>query len=205
MDLDSHADTCVVSETLALVTQDYMRPVRVHAYDGSTSDDTKNCKTVSAVVAYDSPSTGEPIYLVINQAICVPNLESILLCPNQMRDNDVMINDEPKSMVDAPTDVHHCITIQQAVDDPIRILLLLRGVTSYFPARKPTKHDFAQAKAEQIIHLTNEDIEWDPSDTQFVRAEEAIVDSNFLLRQDLPPRRISSFKAQRVVESYNPF
>ena len=104
VDLDNHADTCVVSTSLALVTQDYMRPVRVHAYDGSTNHDATNCKTVSAVVAYDSPVTGEVYYLVLNQAICVPTLESILLCPNQMRDNDVMVNDEPKSMVAVPSD-----------------------------------------------------------------------------------------------------
>ena len=94
VDLDNHTDTCVVSRQLALVTQDYMRLVRVHAYDGSTRHDATSYQTVSAVIAYDSPVTGEVYYLVLNQAICVPTLDSILLCPNQMRDNDVVVNDE---------------------------------------------------------------------------------------------------------------
>ena len=111
VDLDNHADTCVVSEELALITQDYLRPVKVHAYDGSTRHDATNCKTVSCVIAYDSPVSGEVYYLVINQAVCVPTLESILLCPNQIRDNDLTVNDEPKSMVTAPSNDYHCIIV----------------------------------------------------------------------------------------------
>ena len=32
-ELDSHADTCVVSSETALVIHDFERPVRVHGYD----------------------------------------------------------------------------------------------------------------------------------------------------------------------------
>jgi len=89
------------------------------------------------------------------------------------------------------------------MEDPIRILLLLRGVTSYFPSRKPSKKEFTKAKAERIISLPKEDIEWDPNNVRFARAEESMVDSNLLLQQHPPPRKISALKAQRVVDSYN--
>ena len=56
-ELDSHADTTVLSESLALVTHDYERPVRVHGYDETVAQ-RDACKTVSAVLAYDHPTTG---------------------------------------------------------------------------------------------------------------------------------------------------
>ena len=52
IELDSHADTCVVSSDLCLITQDFERPVQVFAWDGTTKKGSTN-KTVSDVVAYD--------------------------------------------------------------------------------------------------------------------------------------------------------
>ena len=49
-ELDSHADTCVVGDSTALVINDYERPTRVFGYDG-TSGENGLCKVVSAVVA----------------------------------------------------------------------------------------------------------------------------------------------------------
>ena len=135
-ELDSHADTCVVSEHLALVVQDFMRPVKVHAYDGSAGENGQLCKTVSAVVAYDHPASGITYYLLIHQCICVTQLDEILLCPNQMRDNGIKVNDEPKYLTSQPTDQHHAITIPASdIHEELVIPLTLTGVTSYFPVR----------------------------------------------------------------------
>ena len=82
------------------------------------------CKTVSAVVAYDHPTEGVPYYLLIHQCICVKALDDILLCPNQMRDNGLRVNDEPKFMVDQPTDEHHAIVIP-ATDSTDQLLIPL--------------------------------------------------------------------------------
>ena len=49
--------------------------------------------------------------LILHQAINVPGMESVLICPNQLRDNDVQINDEPKHMVLNPTERHHAIIV----------------------------------------------------------------------------------------------
>ena len=52
LELDSHADTCVLGRD-ASITLDYQRPVHVVGYDESLG--TKTYATVSGVVAYDDP------------------------------------------------------------------------------------------------------------------------------------------------------
>jgi hypothetical protein len=52
LELDSHADTCVLGSD-ALIILDYQRPVHVVGYDESLG--TKTYATVSGVVAYDDP------------------------------------------------------------------------------------------------------------------------------------------------------
>ena len=56
----------------------------------------RDIKVVAAVVAYDDPTTGETVMLLINQAICIPTIEANLLCPMQLRMNDVMVDECPK-------------------------------------------------------------------------------------------------------------
>ncbi len=80
LELDSQADTCVLGRD-ALIPLDYNRPVIVEGYDPSLG--TKTYATVSGVLAYDDPVTGEVYHLVINQAIHIPHLNHHLLCPMQ--------------------------------------------------------------------------------------------------------------------------
>ena len=80
LELDSHADTCVLGRD-ALILLDYERPVNVQGYDPTLGSTTY--ATVSGVLAYDDPVTGEVYHLVINQAIHIPHLNHHLLCPMQ--------------------------------------------------------------------------------------------------------------------------
>ena len=66
LEIDSHADTCVLGCD-ALIILDYDIPVQVVGYNPALG--TKTYKTVSGVVSYDDPSTGEVLHLIINQAI----------------------------------------------------------------------------------------------------------------------------------------
>ncbi len=81
MELDSHADTCVLGPDV-LILLDYNRPVIVKDYDPSLG--TKTYATVSGVLAYDDPVTGKVYHLVINQAIYIPHFNHHLLCPLQI-------------------------------------------------------------------------------------------------------------------------
>ena len=116
-ELDSHADTCVVSNDTALITHDFDRPVRVHGYDDSVGQ-RDMCKTVTGVAAYDDPHTGDVYMLIIHQAILIPGMTAILLCPNQLRQNDIRVNDEPKHLVHDPEPFHHAISVPPN-DDPL--------------------------------------------------------------------------------------
>jgi hypothetical protein len=80
LELDSHADTCVLGCD-ALILLDYDRPVIAKGCDPSLG--TKTYATVSRALAYDDPVTGKVDHLVINQAIHMPHLDHHLLCHMQ--------------------------------------------------------------------------------------------------------------------------
>jgi hypothetical protein len=107
LELDSHADTCVL-DCDALILLDYDRPVIVEGYDPSLG--TKTYATVSGALAYDDPVTGKVYHLVINQAIHIPHLDHHLLCPMQCCINDVIVDNTPKFLASDPTDHTHALT-----------------------------------------------------------------------------------------------
>ena len=94
-ELDSHADTSVVGCDTALLIHDYETPVQVQGYNGDAGE-RFNCRIVSAVVAYDHPASGDVYMLVIHQAILLPSMSHNFLCPMQLRDHGLTVNDEPK-------------------------------------------------------------------------------------------------------------
>jgi hypothetical protein len=58
----------------------------------------KDLGLVSAALEYDCPTTGDTIILMIHQAVHVPTMDNNLLCPMQMRVNDVELQECPKFM-----------------------------------------------------------------------------------------------------------
>ena len=100
-------------------------------------------------------------------------MENHLLCPMQMRMNDIQVNEYPKFMEQAPTDTSHTLRAFQDGEE-LCIPFGLRGVTSYFPTRKPTTLELS---TYQRFDLTAEDPEWGPSLTTFQEQEDAQVDS----------------------------
>ena len=173
-ELDSHADTCVVSPKTSLIVNDYERPVRVHGYDDKVSE-RSSCRTVTAVVAYDDPVSNETFMLMIHQAIEIPTLSVNLLGTMQLRDNDVYVNEEPKHMARSPTQDHHCLKIERQGDIPLVIPLSIKGVISYFPTRKPTTQEWESSDDDHKLELTAESPEWDPQTDRFEKSESSVV------------------------------
>ena len=138
-------------------------------------------------MAYDDPKDGQTFMLIVQQALLIPKLKQVLLCPNQMRDHGLRVNDEPKFTLGKPQDHHHAITFhEQKRDDgtPFRIPMSLDGVISYFPIRKPTKDEWETSSPENRITITADSPEWIPSTDRFRMQEEAIVDMAGELRDD---------------------
>jgi len=185
-ELDSHADTCVVGDN-ALIIHDHERDVAVTGYDHVRP---KTFKIVDAVIGYEDPITGQEYMLAINQAIHIPGMKNNLLCPMQIRMNDVSVNEIPKFLVKNPTDEDHAIMIDLYEDDGrLTVPLSLEGVTSYFPSFKPTSEQYESAEeGTDLLHLTYRDPEWDPHDDDFARREEAMLGHNGLVHEEPPAR-----------------
>jgi hypothetical protein len=101
-ELDSHADTCVLGKN-AWIIVDHECPVSVSGYNKSMSP--VEHKTVSGVIGYVHPSDGKHYYFVIHQAIHIPSLQHNLLCPMQLRVNNIIVNEQPKFMTVDPDDL----------------------------------------------------------------------------------------------------
>ena len=186
-DLDSHSDTCVVGRN-ALVIDDYDRTVSVSGFHQSLGT-MNDRRIVSAAIAYIRPENGEMIILIVNQAILIEDLEHNLLCPMQLRLAGVQVNDRPKCMTHQPTEEDHAITVKDEDDDRTIIIPLgLRGVTSYFNSRRPTKAQWEDDTITKVA-ITAEAPEWDPHTEEFSQLESNYFDSSDCFREIGEDRR----------------
>jgi hypothetical protein len=170
-DLDSHADTCCLGSEVMEIT-DYQKTVTVTGFDPTIAS--MSLRIISAALAYDSPESGETVILLVHQAIYNPNVQYNLLCPLQLRTNDVTVNERPKFLTVNPTDEDHSIIVRSPGEDEFRIPLAIRGTTSSFPTRKPTAEEYSECRH---IELTYDDPTWDPSTKSYAEQEEAMVDN----------------------------
>ena len=184
-DLDSHADTCLVGKN-AVILEELDRYVNISGFDPSKGK-ANDLQIVNAAVAFDDPETGQPYILRVNQAVSVPTLENNLLCPMQLRMNDITINECPKFLTKSPTDNDHAILLPISNDEHIRIRLHLSGVTSYFYTRKPTERELNDGNIDQF-DLTYTEPEWEPWDKTFEDQEEATVGIDDLVHDEQPKR-----------------
>ena len=103
-----------------------------------------------------------------------PNNGLQLDSPMQVRMNDVELDDKPKFLGEDPTDQSHASSCEDNMGTLVNITLSLKGITSYFPTRKPTKHEFNNCPRIDLTYLTPE---WDPHSTTFQEQEEALMDN----------------------------
>ena len=82
VELDSHADTCVVGKNVLLL-REHTRVVNVSGFD--PSQPARQAKIVDCALKYISPATGEPALLTINQALLVPELDALPTLSNAMQ------------------------------------------------------------------------------------------------------------------------
>ena len=85
-------------------------------------------------------SDGMTYMLVIHQAILIPDVKVVLIFPMQLRDNDIKVNDEPKSMLEILTADCHALVISD-----LAITLCLKGVVSYFIVTSLTAEEYERS------------------------------------------------------------
>ena len=83
------------------------------------------CRTVNVVVSY-THDNGVNYMLILHQAIYIPDMKVNLICPMQLRDNAIKVNDLPKSMCQEPTINDHAIIV-----DDLTMTLSIRGSISF--------------------------------------------------------------------------
>jgi hypothetical protein len=183
VELDSNADTCYVGGGVMIVN-DTDRFINVTPFVKSLAT-TKRVPIVSAAIVYDDPRSGKVYVLIIHQALYFPDMPRSLLCPVQLRLNDVVINERPKFLTKHPTDKDHAMIIEDELVIPFEI----HKVASYFHARKPTKKEYEECAR---FELTNPFPEWSPHDPVYAEEESKRLDDEGYVRQFRNHRQVSS-------------
>jgi hypothetical protein len=165
-ELDSHADTCVAGANCVLIETEG-ETVNVYGF----SDERKPFEKIpigTVATAYDDPKTGETVILILHQVLFFGDrLKNSLLCPNQLREGDVEVDDVPKIYNRFSS---HSISIPRADKEEYEIPLRLKGVISYFRSRRPTEEELSVCER---LELTSA-LPWEPYDQSFEDREEAM-------------------------------
>ncbi len=110
------------------------------------------------------------------------DLPGTLLNPNQMRMNGLIVDDTPKHLSPSPETAHSVFVPEHNLHIP----LVMQGVISGIPVRKPSVHELENCT---WIQLTSDEL-WDPQ-TQVLVQQEQLYESG-LWRQDKPQRLINT-------------
>ena len=122
---------------------------------------------------------------VFHKAIHIPGLQHNLLCPMQICMNGIQASENPKFLSALPTYHDHALLLPDQTGyfetgntrdpknwdinrGPYLIPLLLHGVTSYLPTRKPNIAE-ADFPSNQSFEVTYESPEWDPHAIKFTK------------------------------------
>jgi hypothetical protein len=149
-ELDSHADTCVAgANTVPLWYTDVKVSVSPFFGEYTPLDD---IPIASVATAWDNPSNGSTIILVINEALYFGNrISHSLLCPNQLRDFGLIVNDVPKIY---DINSSHSIILPGQIDFPFQ----MHGIISYLETRKPTELELQKCPRYELTSATS----WNP-------------------------------------------
>ena len=95
----------------------------------------------------------------------------------QSRVAGVKINELPKLLADKPDDETHAIVVGNPLntDESLTIPLMIKGVTRYFPTRKPSMREYEDDNIKNIA-MTSELPDWGPSEVDFAEQESGMTD-----------------------------
>ena len=172
MELDSHADTTALGR-VCYVMNDNGRTVTVEGF-GESIGSLDDVKIVTAAVAYDCPSTFKTYILIFHEALYIPEMETHLVNPFQVRARGLAVNEIPLQQipVEERTMESHSILERES---GLHIPMSIRGTMSGWTARKPTwKGIFDPTNSQATyVHMTNS-TKWKPSSSQFNKVEQSL-------------------------------
>ena len=137
--------------------------VSIAAYSNEVAQ-LKNIPIASAGTVYESTENGDLYLLIFHECIFLgPRIHNSLICPNQLRDFGLSVQDTPRRY--DPNSLHG-IHIPKA---DLNILMSSDGVISYFDTRLPTDEEINTLPR---IEMTSP-LPWDPRAVHFTRDEES--------------------------------
>jgi hypothetical protein len=137
IELDSHADTCCAGSNCSII--EYTGKIcNVIGFNrDNPNDKLTDTPVVKTATAYDAP-TGESYIIVLSQGLYLGDYISYsFLSPNQLRHNELVVDDGPRHLSHDPANAMHFIFLPNENE---RIPLEMCGVIM-FHTRKPTAED----------------------------------------------------------------
>ena len=132
-DLDSHDDTCLAGDNFIMHSRTG-ETVSIYGFDDDAPP-VSNVPVGTCMTAY-TLETGETVILIVHQALYLGKRhQGSLLCPNQMRQHGVRVDDCPVHLSMGMNSTHSIIL----QEDDVTIPLQLDGTISYFNSHIPTK------------------------------------------------------------------
>mmetsp|Transcript_24287 Transcript_24287/g.34810 ORF Transcript_24287/g.34810 Transcript_24287/m.34810 type:complete len:1184 (-) Transcript_24287:1334-4885(-) len=166
-ELDSHADTCAVNDTAYIL--EYTGITAEVAPFSQAYDKMQNIPIVKAALAYDDAETGQTYILVLNHVLYFgPSIQNILLNPNQIRSNGIVVDDVPKHL--SGGDSTHSIFLPE---EELRLPLKCYGCLSYLSVRRPTLSEINNCSTYELTSPHP----WDPYSSDFQEQERIYQDS----------------------------
>ena len=152
--IDSHADMSCVGKHAHILERFTGKSCTVRPFNDSYKA-MENISTVNAAFAHDT-SEGQTYILEVNQSLDFSDsMEHSLLCPNQSRMHNVIVNDVPKCLDVQNISTHSVIFPSHDIELPLH----MHGPVSYLPVRYPT-----ESELDRCLHLelTDGSSDWDP-------------------------------------------
>ena len=154
--MDSHADTTCVNKHAYIESIIEGLTFDAIPFDSSIGN-MSNLPIVNAIYAYDDPdSMHTPVLLRFNNSMYIKETKNALLCPNQARENGIIMNDVPLHLDHTNQSTFSTIT----GDHELRLEQF--GPTAFIQLRRPTEDELETLAP---VDITGEE-EWDPYGNQ---------------------------------------
>ncbi|CAJ1965870.1 unnamed protein product [Cylindrotheca closterium] len=185
-ELDSQADTCAFDPAGCCVLSTSSQSINDTGFHNGLK--INDVQIGNVCLAFDCPFDHRTYCLHFCEVLLIPGLGSHLLSVDQLRANNVVVNDVPLIRLrpeQRNREAHAILT------SGLRIPLLFDKPISYFTCRQPTDEEINDIMEFQPIWMTA-DIPWQPYDPDSRRQEEALrqqIDADY----QAPYHQLASF------------
>ena len=149
-ELDSHADTCCFGPGAFIVSQTG-RSVTAHPFVSGLGT-VKEVHICTVAVAYDCEQTHTTYVMFFHESLYFENLDSHLMCPNQVRMAGHTINYTPLLCAPEALRTAHTHSIVSQ-DHDLHVPLSLNGTTSKFTVHMPTQEEVLDVQQANVVHV----------------------------------------------------